>query len=157
MVDQGEVCVQIQSQRRKAALDAFEAVCHTHGLSVTPQRVAIYKELVNSTDHPSAIMVHKQVTAYHPNISLDTVNRTLLKFREIGLARVVESSGRSKRFDANLEPHHHFQCIHCGRIVDFRSRAYDSLSLPDEIAERFLVTEKIIHLEGICDACRADR
>jgi Fur family peroxide stress response transcriptional regulator len=146
----------MQDQRHTGGLATFEDLCHAHGLSVTPQRVAIYRELVATTDHPSAAMVHKRVRAYHANISLDTVNRTLLKFQEIGLARVVASSNRSKRFDANLEPHHHFQCLECGRIVDFKSEAYDNLEVPDEIAKRFLVTGKYIHLEGICALCRAE-
>lgn len=145
----------MNSERQKAAMDVFEDVCHTHGLSVTPQRVAIYKELIASSDHPSAVEIHKKVRDYLANISLDTVNRTLLKFREIGLARIVESASKTKNFDANLEPHHHFQCLKCGKIVDFKSEAYDSLSLPEEIARKFLVTDTIVHLEGICDACRS--
>jgi Fur family peroxide stress response transcriptional regulator len=144
----------MNNEQQKAALDAFDDVCHTHGLSVTPQRVAIYKELIASTDHPSAVVIHKKVRDNLSNISLDTVNRTLLKFQEIGLARVVESSSKTKSFDANLEPHHHFQCLKCGKIVDFKSEAYDTLNLPDEIAQRFLVTDTIVHLEGICDECR---
>lgn len=135
----------------------FEEICHQHGLSITPQRVAIYNELIASTDHPSAVTLFNKVREYYTNISLDTVNRTLLKFQEIGLAKVVESSGHPKSFDPNLEPHHHFRCVQCGRIVDFKDDAYDALALPKSLNEKFIVLDKIVHLDGICDACQQNR
>ncbi|MFP4308269.1 MAG: Fur family transcriptional regulator [Desulfococcaceae bacterium] len=132
----------------------FEEICRKHGLNVTPQRAAIYKELISSREHPSAVAILERVRKTFPNISLDTVNRTLLTFHKIGLARVVESSGDPKRFDPNLEPHHHFRCMSCGVIVDFQHDGYDRLDVPPEIAEKYLIREKVVHLKGICDSCR---
>jgi Fur family peroxide stress response transcriptional regulator len=135
-------------------LRSFEGICREHGLSITPQRVAIYKELISSSEHPSAVTIFNKVREYYANISLDTVNRTLLTFQRIGLAKVVESSGDAKRFDPNLEPHHHFKCIRCGKIVDFKNESYDALEVPPEIYEKFVVTGKKVHLEGVCDTCK---
>ncbi len=143
------------SNKTEERLRSFESICREHGLSITPQRVAIYKELVFSAEHPSAVTIFNKVREYFSNISLDTVNRTLLTFYEIGLAKVVESSGDPKRFDPNLEPHHHFRCISCGEIIDFRDEFYDALEIPAEIKEKFVVLEKKVHLEGFCDQCRA--
>jgi len=139
------------------SLQNFEDICHENGLSVTPQRVAIYRELIASSEHPSAATIFNNVREYYKNISLDTVNRTLLKFQEIGLAKVVESSGHPKSFDPNLEPHHHFRCVKCGKIYDFKDETYDALALPESIKGKFIILDKIVHLEGICDACREDR
>jgi Fur family peroxide stress response transcriptional regulator len=75
----------------------------------------------------------------------------------IGLSKVVESSGGPKRFDPNLEPHHHFRCVHCGKIVDFKNESYDALEVPPELDEKFVVMEKIIHLEGLCHRCRINQ
>jgi Fur family peroxide stress response transcriptional regulator len=141
-------------RRSKNAPIPFEEICRQHGLNVTPQRAAIYKELISSKEHPSAVAILERVRKTFPNISLDTVNRTLLTFHKIGLARVVESSGDPKRFDPNLEPHHHFRCVSCGTIVDFEHDGYDRLDVPAEIAEKFLIQEKVVHLKGICDRCR---
>ena len=135
------------SDRIEERLLSFEGICREHGLSITPQRVAIYKELISSAEHPSAVTIFNKVRKYYSNISLDTVNRTLLTFHKIGLAKVVESSGDPKRFDPNLEPHHHFRCISCGEIVDFRDESYDALEIPAEIKEKFVVLEKKVHLE----------
>ena len=145
----------VGSDRTEERLLSFESICREHGLSITPQRVAIYKELLSSLEHPSAIMIYKKVSEYYPNISLDTVNRTLLTFHKIGLAKAVGGSGDPKRFDPNLEPHHHFRCVSCGEIVDFRDEFYDALEISAEIKEKFVVLEKKVHLEGFCDQCRA--
>lgn len=144
----------VGSENTEERLLSFESVCREHGLSITPQRVAIYKELMSSTEHPSAVTIFNKVRQYYSNISLDTVNRTLLTFSKVGLAKVVESSGDPKRFDPNLEPHHHFRCISCGEIIDFLDESYDALEIPAEIREKFVVLEKKVHLEGFCDQCR---
>jgi Fur family peroxide stress response transcriptional regulator len=143
-----------ESGMTKEKLLSFERACREHSLSITPQRVAIYKELISSEEHPSAVTIFNKVREYFANISLDTVNRTLLTFQKIGLAKVVESSGDPKRFDPNLEPHHHFRCIRCGKIVDFKSKSYDGLEIPPELDDKFVVMEKIVHLEGFCDQCK---
>lgn len=143
----------VGNDRTEERLLSFKSICREHGLSITPQRVAIYKELISSTEHPSAVTIFNKVREYYSNISLDTVNRTLLTFSKIGLANVVESSGDPKRFDPNLEPHHHFRCISCGEIIDFRDEHYDALEIPAEIKKKFVVLGKKVHLEGFCDQC----
>ncbi len=143
------------ANEQENALHHFENACRQNGLSITPQRTAIFKELTASSEHPSAGAIFKKIREYYDNISLDTVSRTLLMFHEIGLAKVVESSGDPKRFDPNLAPHHHFRCLSCGRIVDFENAAYDALEVPRAIEEKYVIKEKRVHLEGVCDACRS--
>ena len=71
-----------------------------------------------------------------------------------GIVKVVESSGDPKRFDPKLEPHHHFRCMTCGKIVDFNNNAYDAIKIPAAINKKFVVLAKIVHLEGLCDKCK---
>ncbi|MHC4462234.1 MAG: Fur family transcriptional regulator [Planctomycetota bacterium] len=138
----------------KQKMDAFRAKCRELGLKITPQRMAVYKVIVESNEHPSAEMVFRKVKKIFPNISLDTVNRTLLSLNEIGAAFVVEGSGDSKRFDGNLENHQHFKCIKCKRIVDFHHKPFDNIQVPKSINRKFIVLKKTVYLEGICDLCR---
>ncbi len=134
--------------------DSFIAQCRAHDLKVTPQRVAIYKALVDTDEHPSAEALHKKIKKVYPHISLDTVNRTLLTLAEIGAACVVEGSGDAKRFDGNSEKHQHFKCVKCKRIVDFHHKAFDRIKVPAGISKRFTVLRKTVYLEGVCDICR---
>jgi Fur family peroxide stress response transcriptional regulator len=82
------------------------------------------------------------------------VNSTLITFTKIGLASIVEASGDPKRFDPDTEPHHHFRCLECSRIIDFCNTAYDNIKVPQKIAEICFVSGKKVYLEGLCDKCR---
>jgi Fur family peroxide stress response transcriptional regulator len=141
-------------EKNQEKMDAFRARCRQSSLKVTPQRTAVYKALLESTDHPSADAVFRQVRRTFPSISLDTVNRTLLTLSDIGVAFVVEGSGDAKRFDANLENHQHFKCLKCKQIIDFHHEPFDRIDVPENLASRFTVLRKTVYLEGFCDACK---
>jgi Fur family peroxide stress response transcriptional regulator len=138
----------------KEKMDAFQLRCREAGLKITPQRMAVYKVLIESNRHPSAEMVFRKVREVLPNISLDTVNRTLLTLAEIGAASIVEGSGDVKRFDGKLETHQHFKCVKCKRIFDFHYKPFDNIAVPKSISRKFAVLRKTVYLEGICDLCR---
>ncbi len=125
-----------------------------HNLKMTPQRAAIYNEIVGSKEHPATVKIFKKVREVFPNISFDTVNRTLSTFVDIGLIKSVEYSGESRRFDPNTKKHHHFICVKCGRIIDFESREFDNLNIPEDIKKRYEVLEYKVTIEGICDRCK---
>lgn len=136
-------------------MKSFIKKCEENDLKITPQRIAIYRELVRSKDHPSADVLHKRLTKKFPNISLDTVNRTLLTFAKIGVAFIVENSGSPKRYDPNISKHHHFICLNCGTIIDFQNDLYDEMEIPNEIKEQVTtIIRKVLVLEGFCKKCK---
>lgn len=137
----------------KKKMDAFRAKCREVGLKVTPQRMAVYKTLFESKEHPSADSVYRKVRKVLPSISLDTVNRTLLTLSEIGVAFIVEGSGEPKRFDGNLQSHQHFKCVKCNRIIDFYHKPFENIPIPKTLKEKFTVLRKTVYFEGVCDLC----
>ncbi|MBN1392478.1 MAG: transcriptional repressor [Sedimentisphaerales bacterium] len=156
MLNSGEGPLQNANQV-KGKMDAFQLRCHKAGLKVTPQRVAVYNALIESKEHPSAEVLWHKLRKTLPNISLDTVNRTLLTLAEIGAALVVEGSGDVKRFDGCLENHQHFKCVKCRKIIDFYHKPFDSIAVPKNISEKYAVLRKTVYLEGICDLCKKHR
>ncbi len=138
----------------KESMGIFYRRCEENGLKITPQRIAIYQELLKAKDHPSADIMHKRLIKKLPNISPDTVNRTLLTFCKIGIANIVEGYGQPKRFDQDISTHHHFRCTQCNTIIDFHNNAYDNITVPKDIQKRFTVLNKKVILEGVCDKCR---
>ncbi|MHC4205406.1 MAG: Fur family transcriptional regulator [Planctomycetota bacterium] len=131
----------------------FIGLCRKTGLRVTPQRIEIYKELIKTDEHPSAETLYKKIRKKYPNISLDTVNRTLLTMNDIGAAFIVEGSGDVRRFDGGMEKHQHFKCVKCKRILDYHHKPFDVIRLPASIGNKFTVLRKSIYIEGICDTC----
>jgi Fur family peroxide stress response transcriptional regulator len=134
----------------------FVGKCRQMSLKVTPQRLAIYRELLRSDKHPSAEMVYSKIKRSFPGISLDTVNRTLMTLSEIGAANIVEGSGDARRYDAGKGEHQHFKCVKCKRIIDFHYKPFDDIRLPSSINKKFKVLRKTVYLEGICDLCLSE-
>ena len=135
----------------------FIDACRQHQLKITPQRMAIYRALVDADQHPTADVMFQTIRNEYPSISFDTVNRTLLTFAAIGLVDVVEVFGGPKRFDPNVDDHHHLHCVACGRIIDFEHKNYADLDVPAAIARRFTVISKRVVLKGLCETCAPER
>jgi Fur family peroxide stress response transcriptional regulator len=139
------------------SLDLFREKCREENLKITPQRIVIYQELLRSKDHPNAETLYKRVKKIIPDVSLDTVNRTLLTFSNIGIVKNVEGYGEPRRYDPNIENHHHFRCVICNSIIDFDYKPYDDIIVPSDIKKRSTVTSKKVLLEGYCNKCRTDK
>ena len=58
----------MQEEGKHMVLKNFAETCKAHHLKVTPQRMAIYRELLNSTDHPSVDEMFRTVKNELPNI-----------------------------------------------------------------------------------------
>ena len=139
--------------RKSGRSEVLRAVLRENGLRVTPQREVIYEEFSRSADHPTAEHLHAKVKRRLPNVSLDTVNRTLQTFSRIGLAEIVEGDGSPRRYDPELTAHHHLYCVRCGTIQDFCNSEFDGLDVPRDIKRRFKVLSKRVVVNGICARC----
>lgn len=140
--------------KKSKMMELFYRRSEENGLKITPQRTTIYQELLKAIDHPSAEVIYGRIVKKIPNISFDTVNRTLLTFSKIGIANIVEGYGQPKRYDPDINAHHHFRCTRCNKIIDFHNEDYDNLSVPHEIQKQFTVFHKKVVLEGLCDQCK---
>ncbi len=138
----------------ESRLAAFAVMCREHGIVATHQRTEIYRELAETTEHPSAEAIYKRVRARIPAISLDTVYRTLrlLEYKGV-IARAGFAEDRA-RFDANTDRHHHFVCTECGVIGDFYSDALDRFSVPPEVNAMGSVDAVYVELRGLCRKCQ---
>ena len=114
----------------------------------------VYRELIKSEDHPSADVLYERISKHHPEVSFDTVYRTLATFAEMSLIDQVDGFGTSMRFDPKIGEHHHFRCKECGQIIDFESDYYNKMAIPKDIAEECEVIKLQVTLEGFCRKCK---
>ena len=147
----------MQKENVVDCLDPFLQHCKKFELKITPQRCAIYKKLKLAKNHPTAYEMYQVVKREFPNVSFDTVNRTLLTFAKIGLVDVIPTKGGPRRFDADMEKHHHFHCLGCGEILDFFSDQFDNIEIPDQFESEFTVFSKSIFMNGLCKKCRKNK
>jgi Fur family peroxide stress response transcriptional regulator len=133
-------------------MDGLVTRCRDRGMNVTPQRLAIYRALLESEDHPSPEMLFERVRPGLPSLSLATIYKALDALRELGLVQEVTVSGGGKRYDANVEKHHHLVCTQCRQVVDHYDAQLDSLKPPRRITG-FVGHSVTVQVLGLCSEC----
>jgi Fur family peroxide stress response transcriptional regulator len=93
------------------------------------KRDAILELIRSTTSHPGAQWVYDQLKAAIPGLSLATVYRNIKLFQREGSVVSVGVVDGEERFDGRVEPHPHFVCARCGRVMD-----YDAPELPPEFS-----------------------
>jgi len=131
----------------------FEQACRAAGAKLTHQRSEIFREVARTGDHPDAETVFQRVRARIPAVSLDTIYRTLWLLVDLGLIQTLGPGRDRTRFDANLDPHHHFVCVKCGVTKDFYSPALDKLALPESLKDIGRAEVTHVEVRGLCSDC----
>lgn len=138
---------------REERISLFRKVCKEHRIKVTPQRLEIFVEVMDASDHPSAEDIFTRVSRRMPTISLDTVYRTLTTFDQYGLISKVHFFEDKTRFDPNRDVHHHMVCNECKRVLDFYWPELDEADLPPQTEGWGRVDTKHLQVRGICAEC----
>jgi Fe2+ or Zn2+ uptake regulation protein len=133
------------------------------GLKLTPQRMAIVKELASDETHPTAQEIFDRLRPGLPTMSFATVYNTLGALSSAGLCAAMSLSPGS-----NMTPHHHVVCDACGAVRDVPttspsatgSGAAPEVSLAKAVAHvapgfELRSVERIFR--GICASCAKNR
>ncbi|BAI93093.1 MULTISPECIES: Fur family transcriptional regulator [Limnospira] len=122
------------------------------GLKVTPQRFAIYANLLSRADHPTAEQLLTDLNKDFPVSSQATVYTSVQLLKEVGLVREVLLEQGIARYDGNVAPHHHFQCRECKAIADI---AWEKLSQVDlsQLGSGLVAESYEVTVHGLCDNC----
>ena len=131
----------------------FYEACRKSRESVTPQRQEIFLEVAQTEDHPDVEMIYKAVRRRIPTLSLDTVYRVLRWLEGLGLITTTGPPRQRTRFEANLNRHHHFECVQCGLIRDFYSEELYQLSLPESIPFIGHAETTLVEVKSVCHKC----
>ena len=126
------------------------------GLKLTPQRIAIVRELADDLSHPTAQALFERLRRAFPTMSFATVYNTLDALAGCGLTGSLNLGGDSRavRFDPNTSPHHHAVCDACGTVVDIDVDVAIDTSAPATLrASGFQVLREERIYRGLCDRC----
>jgi Fur family ferric uptake transcriptional regulator/Fur family peroxide stress response transcriptional regulator len=121
-------------------------------LKLTPQRFAVLEYLLQSSVHPTAEQISADLNRRFPRASRATIYNTLHALREAGLIQEVRMDGAVARYEAKLEPHHHFVCRVCGKLEDV---AAEKVGAPAsyKLEAGYTVEACEMVLRGVCAAC----
>jgi len=135
-----------------AAAQKIEAAFERAGVRRTPQRFFVLEHLLTRPEHATVEELWSALNRRHARASRATVYNTLHALVEAGLVREFTLDGKAARYDANLEPHHHFVCDQCGAVEDV-----DWFEIPaikgSESAGRSIRNYEVI-LRGDCIRCQ---
>ena len=132
--------------------ETIKKTLKSKGLRITPQRFAVYANLLSRSDHPTVENIFADLNQDFPISSQATIYSSLQVLRDVGLVQEVLLEEGISRYDANMKKHHHFHCSCCGAIEDIPSNHFEALNLdglrPGLKAESYEIT-----VRGICDRC----
>lgn len=129
----------------------------SHGLRVTPQRVAVL-EAMDGGKAMSAHEVHQAALDACPDLGLSTVYRTLIRFVDAGVVdEIGQYDGESTYRLCSGDHHHHLVCDRCRTVIELGN--CDLEYSHDAIAAEhgFTVTGHSLTFNGLCRNCSAIR
>lgn len=122
-------------------------------LKYSRQREAIKDFMMTRKDHPTADVVYDNVRKEFPNISLGTVYRNLTLLSDMGELLRLRVGDGIDHFDATTDPHYHFICQSCGKVIDLDLEHQGNI---DQIAgENFggVIEGHVAYFYGVCEDC----
>ena len=115
---------------------------------VTPQRLA------DTTEHPTAETLYKELRADYPTMSLATVYKSLDAFCEIGIVRELNVGEEAFRYDADISPHPHIRCMSCDRVADVPITALPALDKNVASVTGYRIVSQQMYFFGYCPECQ---
>ena len=123
------------------------------------QRELILDSLRKRKDHPTAERLYLDLKNEMPELGIATVYRNLSDLCEEGQIIKIKTLSGPDRFDGNIMPHIHFQCLECNEIQDIFLDECDNDKLNEKLKEfakmiNAEVTSSKILLKGTCEKCK---
>ena len=126
------------------------------GQRVTSQRLILHRALNELDRHATADEVLRAAEDRLPNLSLPTVYATLELFEQLGMVRRLATGSGAVLWDPRTEPHQHFACRGCGRVLDLDVPARVRAALDAARHAGYTPESAQVLVVGLCDRCAAD-
>ncbi|OPJ55338.1 Fur family transcriptional regulator [Clostridium oryzae] len=135
-------------------MDNLTTIFREKKLKLTPQRIAVYKYLQSTKEHPSAETIFKALQPLYPTMSLATVYKALKTLVEVKLIQEINLGEGNSRYDGNPNPHSHLQCVQCLRVDDLEGICFQNLN--DEIKDNtdYDILYNQVYFYGVCSHCK---
>ncbi len=134
-------------------MDTITAIFREKKLKLTPQRIAVYKYLQSTMEHPSAETIYKALQPEYPTMSLATVYKALKTLVEVGLVSEINVGEGNFRYDGNSSCHPHIQCMSCGRVDDLSGVCFTGLNETAKQNSNYeIISNKVYFMEFAVNA-----
>jgi Fur family iron response transcriptional regulator len=107
------------------------SILESHGIRPTSQRLRVAGILLTAPRHMTAEQILSALRQGTEHVSKATVYNTLNLFVAQGLAREIHADPQRCVYDSTMAPHHHFQNVDTGEMIDIRPEELAFARLPD--------------------------
>ncbi|MBX7405912.1 transcriptional repressor [Clostridium chauvoei] len=135
-------------------MDNITSIFREKKLKLTPQRLAVYKYLMGTKEHPSAETIYKALQPEYPTMSLATVYKALKTLVEVELVQEINVGEGNFRYDGNPCEHANIQCLNCSKVDDLETLSFKDLNKTAEDASDYKVISNKVFFYGICKECQ---
>jgi len=135
-------------------MDNITTIFREKKLKLTPQRIAVYKYLQSTKEHPSAEIIYKALQPTYPTMSLATVYKALKTLVEVELILELNVGEGNFRYDGNVCSHPHIQCIGCGKVDDIEGICFSNINEDVKQHTSYEVLASKIYFYGLCENCK---
>jgi Fur family iron response transcriptional regulator len=105
-------------------------ILEQHGIRPTSQRLKVAEILLTAPRHLTAEQILATLRDSAGHVSKATIYNTLNLFVEQGLAREIHADPERCVYDSTMAPHHHFQNVDTGEMIDIRPEDLSFARLP---------------------------
>ncbi len=135
--------------------DGLREAFQDAGRRLTSQRRLILDVLKECDEHLEADAIHDRAKTDAPGLSLATVYRTLALLKEMGLIEEHRLGEGHSHYEAvQEEPHYHFTCQRCGKVIEFDTSLVTRVKHDLCEQEGVRITNSHLHLIGYCRDCQ---
>jgi len=120
-----------QSASNGPGSEGARLILERHGIRPTAQRLRVAEILLTAPRHLTAEQIIGSLRETSGRVSKATVYNTLNLFVEQGLAREIHADPDRCVYDSTMAPHHHFQNLVTGEMIDIRPDDLSFARLPE--------------------------
>jgi Fur family iron response transcriptional regulator len=113
------------------ATSLARSILEQHGIRPTSQRLRVAQLLLAAPRHMTAEQILAALREDTGHVSKATVYNTLNLFVAEGLAREIHADPERCVYDSTMAPHHHFQNLDTGEMIDIRPEELSFARLPE--------------------------
>ncbi|WP_027632320.1 Fur family transcriptional regulator [Clostridium hydrogeniformans] len=138
-------------------MDNITTIFREKKLKLTPQRIAVYRYLQSTKDHPSAEIIYKALQPSYPTMSLATVYKALKTLVEVNLVQEINVGEGNFRYDGKIGIHPHIQCVSCGKVDDVEGVSFENLNSDVQNFTEYEIFTNKLYFYGVCPQCKANK
>lgn len=131
---------------------AYDQLLRKNDMKVTPQRMAIVKEL-EMHGHLSIDELYEKIIKQFPSISLATLYKNLNSMNESNFTQEVKIPNQKSKYELTKETHSHLVCPKCDKVEDIMIDTSSILKQTKTSHFKDIEVASLI-LSGICKDCQ---